>query len=192
MGALPQPRIREIRAICREPRRCVAARPAPGSDQALDAAKGAVKRSDDAGRQGHRPPRDARGGRPDGRRLTGDGLPGREWQPEGEPGGAASRGGGDRSPRLRSEPCRAKPGDPVGVGNPDSRSDSPGTIGRCGPSTTSSSAPSSVSSSAPDGLNQTTAPRTLRSSSSAISFGCCSARCRTRVRPRRAGQGDGP
>jgi len=48
---------------------------------------------------------------------------------------------------------------PVRVGNPDSRSDSPGTIGRCGLSSTSSPEPSPVSSSAPDSLNQTTAPR---------------------------------
>ena len=48
---------------------------------------------------------------------------------------------------------------PVRVGNPDSRSDSPGAIGRCGLSSTSSPEPSPVSSSAPDSLNQTTAPR---------------------------------
>jgi hypothetical protein len=64
----------------------------------------------------------------------------------------------------------------VGVGNPDSRSDSPGTIGRCCPSSTSSSAPSSVSSSGLDGLVESTDPRTSRSSFSAISSGRCSGR----------------
>src|SRR5450759_3937956 len=67
-------------------------------------------------------------------------------------------------------------GMPVGVGNPDSRSDNPCTIGRCCPSSTSSSAPSSVSSSALDGLVESTDPRTSRSSFSAISSGCCSGR----------------
>src|SRR5450759_653660 len=69
-----------------------------------------------------------------------------------------------------------RPPVPVGVGNPDSRSDSPGTIGRCCLSSTSSSAPSSVSSSGLDGLVESTDPRTSRSSFSAISSGCCSGR----------------
>src|SRR5450756_568941 len=73
--------------------------------------------------------------------------------------------------------CEGTPdGHPVGVGNPDSRSDSPGTIGRCCPSSTSSSAPSSVSSSAVANKAETTEARTSRSSSSAISFACCSGR----------------
>ena len=81
-----------------------------------------------------------------------------------EAGGNVER----RSPSARSGP--------VGVGNPDSRSDSPGTIGRCCPSSTSSSASSSVSSLAPDSLVEPTDPRTSRSSFSAISSGCCSER----------------
>jgi hypothetical protein len=64
----------------------------------------------------------------------------------------------------------------AGVGNPDSRSDIPGTIGRCCRSSTSSSALSSVSSSALDSLVEPTDPRTSRSSFSAISSGCCSGR----------------
>src|SRR5450756_2499244 len=73
--------------------------------------------------------------------------------------------------------CEGTPdGHGVGVGNPDSRSDSPGTIGRCCPSSTSSSAPSSVSSSAVANKAETTEARTSRSSSSAISFACCSGR----------------
>src|SRR5664279_3622105 len=57
----------------------------------------------------------------------------------------------------------------VGVGNPDSRSDHPGRIGRCGLSSTSSRARSCISSSVLDSLAKTTDPRTSRSSSSAIS-----------------------
>jgi hydroxyacylglutathione hydrolase len=64
---------------------------------------------------------------------------------------------------------------PVGIGNPDSRSDSPGTIGRCGLSSTSSPAPSSVSSSAVANKAKTE-PRTSRSSFSATSSGYCSGR----------------
>ncbi len=64
----------------------------------------------------------------------------------------------------------------VGVGNPESRSDHPGTIGRCGRSSTSSSGSSSVSSPAADVAETTSARRTSRSSSSAINSGCCSGR----------------
>src|ERR1035437_1533621 len=47
----------------------------------------------------------------------------------------------------------------VGIGNPDSRSYYPATIGRCGLSSTSSSAPSSVSSSAVANKGETTEAR---------------------------------
>jgi hypothetical protein len=69
----------------------------------------------------------------------------------------------------------------MGVGNPESRSDHPGTIGRCGRSSTSSSGPSSVSSPAVGVAETTSARRTSRSSSSAISSG------RDRVPPRASG-----
>jgi hypothetical protein len=62
---------------------------------------------------------------------------------------------------------------PVGVGNPASLSDRPGTIGRCGLSSTWSPAPSSVCWSAVANVIETTGPRTSRSSSSATSSGCC-------------------
>ena len=51
---------------------------------------------------------------------------------------------------------------PVGVRNPDSCSDQPGSIDRCGLSSTSPSTSSSPSSSAPAGVAITTAPRTSR------------------------------
>ena len=72
----------------------------------------------------------------------------------------------------------------VGVGNPDSRSDRPGTIGRCGPSSTSLSAPSFDSSLALASMAATSTRRTSRSSSSAISSGCSAGR--------RAHAGSGP
>ncbi len=61
----------------------------------------------------------------------------------------------------------------VGVEHPDSRSDSPGTIGRRCPCSTSSSALSCVSSSAVANVAETTDRRTSRSSSFGISSGRC-------------------
>ncbi len=74
------------------------------------------------------------------------------------------------------EPLSRQNLDPVGVENPDSRSDSPGAIGRCCSSSTSSSAPSSVSSSAVANVAETTDRRIVRSSCSGLSSGCSTGR----------------